>query len=397
MDLTELKHVNTASVYKAGVLAGTITRSGSGIFTFSYLPDYTGAPIASGLPLLPSTGGQPPSSAAWGLPPFFTGLLPEGHRLTVLSRATKTSLSDDLTLLLAVGQDTPGDVQIVPADGSPTPGTPLVDPSAADFDLRRIVDTVDLTALPGVQPKVSAHMISTPVKTRGGGAIVKLNPSGYPHLIANELLHLQHAKTLRLPVAEASMIHDQHGIPGLLVKRFDRRITPDGSDVERIPFEDGAQVLNIHPSQKYSVTGEELVLALSRVCAAEAVAKRNLYLQFLFAWLTGNGDLHAKNVGVIGTPFQDAEIAPIYDISCTRFYGDNELALSVCGKKRRLKRQHWDEFAAAIGLPAAAAKSAQQLAIKAAAGIDLAQLPFSGSVLHGAQRDLRFRLDDLVR
>lgn len=99
MDLTKLKHVNTASVYKAGVLAGTITRSRSGELSFSYLPDYGGVPIASGLPLLPSTGDRPPSSATEGLPPFFTGLLPEGHRLTVLSRATKTSLSDELTLL----------------------------------------------------------------------------------------------------------------------------------------------------------------------------------------------------------------------------------------------------------------------------------------------------------
>lgn len=240
-------------------------------------------------------------------------------------------------------------------------------------------------------------MISAPVKTRGGSAIVKLDSHDHPHLIANELLHLQHGKALRLPVAEASVIHDKHGVPGLLVKRFDRLIAPNGRDIERIPFEDGAQVLNVHPSQKYSVTAEEVVLALSEVCAAKAVAKRNLYLQFLFAWLTGNGDLHAKNVGVLGTPFRDAQIAPVYDIPCTLFYGDNSLALSVSGKTRRLKRQHWDDFAAAIGLPAAAAKSAQKLASKAAAAIDLAELPFSGSVLNGAKRELARRLDDLVR
>ena len=27
--------------------------------------------------------------------------------------------------------------------------------------------------------------------------------------------------------------------------------------------------------------------------------RETLYLQFLFAWLTGNGDLHAKNVSIL--------------------------------------------------------------------------------------------------
>ena len=34
-----------------------------------------------------------------GLPAFFAGLLPEGHRLTVLKDAAKTSFNDELTLL----------------------------------------------------------------------------------------------------------------------------------------------------------------------------------------------------------------------------------------------------------------------------------------------------------
>ena len=44
-----------------------------------------------------------------GLPPFFAGLLPEGHRLAVLRRDVETSADDELTLLLAVGADAPGD------------------------------------------------------------------------------------------------------------------------------------------------------------------------------------------------------------------------------------------------------------------------------------------------
>ncbi len=41
------------------------------------------------------------------------------------------------------------------------------------------------------------------------------------------------------------------------------------------------------------------MLALAALCKARPVAVRNLYLQFVFAWLTGNGDLHAKNIAVL--------------------------------------------------------------------------------------------------
>ncbi len=44
---------------------------------------------------------------------FFAGLLPESRRLGVLRRAVKISADDELSLLLAVGEDTIGDVEVV--------------------------------------------------------------------------------------------------------------------------------------------------------------------------------------------------------------------------------------------------------------------------------------------
>lgn len=389
MDLSRLRAVSNAVVLKGDTPAGTITRHPNGELTFSYRSDYDGPPIASTLPI----SGEPRTGN--GLPPFFTGLLPEGHRLTTLSRAIKTSLDDELSLLLAVGLDTPGDVQIVEAGTNPVPVPPLLDLSSPHLNLRDIVDSVDRTALPGVQPKASAHMISAPVATREGGAIVKIDPEAYPHLVTNEHFHLQKARTLKIRVAHSQLISDSHGTTGLAVWRFDRAYVAENDTIQRIPFEDGAQVLNVHPSQKYNVTSEDLVIAVSALCPAQLVAKRALYLQFLFAWLTGNGDLHAKNVGVLGAPGSSAQIAPMYDIPCTLVYGDDSMAISVCGKTRRLRRRHWDEFAKSIGLPRAAARSAQALALKAAQGVDLNELPFSGSILRGAERELLMRRHEI--
>lgn len=44
------------------------------------------------------------------------------------------------------------------------------------------------------------------------------------------------------------------------------------------------------PAGKYTVDAVEVVRALAAVVHAPRVAVRNLYLQFLFAWLTGNGE-----------------------------------------------------------------------------------------------------------
>lgn len=61
----------------------------------------------------------PVRTAAGAVPPYFAGLLPESRRLTALQRAIKTSADDEFSLLLAIGHDAIGDVQVVARDGTP--------------------------------------------------------------------------------------------------------------------------------------------------------------------------------------------------------------------------------------------------------------------------------------
>jgi serine/threonine-protein kinase HipA len=125
------------------------------------------------------------------------------------------------------------------------------------------------------------------------------------------------------------------------------------------------------------------------------VAVRNLYLQFVFAWLTGNGDLHAKNAAVLQGGRGGWMVAPVYDIPCTLLYGDDTMALTISGKVKSLKAKHWQEFAASIGLPERAAAAANKSALAAAQTVNLAALPFTGSPLNGAERELRHRRGEL--
>ena len=392
--LQDLKFVRDADVYKGGILAGHLSRTGFGGVRFSYAAEYlagNGPAVAVSLPLT----GDAVETPGGALPAFFAGLLPEGHRLTVLKNATKTSFDDELTLLLAVGADVPGDVQVVPAGEFPADPPALADTSRPEtLDFSRLVDTVDLHGLPGVQRKTSASMLTTPLAVRGHRYLLKLDPPEHPHLVENEAAHLQGARALKIPVARFSVIQDRNGLRGLLVERFDRVKGPAGTWV-RLPLEDGTQVLGLPPASKYGVSSEEVAAALAATCIAPLLASRNLYLQFVFAWLTGNGDLHAKNLAVLGSP-RGFVMAPVFDVPCTLLYGDETLALPVSGKTRHLKARHWAELAVSLGLPARAAVAANRTALAAAAGIRLEELPFTGSPLHGALRELRFRRRELA-
>ncbi|MFI2559898.1 HipA N-terminal domain-containing protein [Nocardia farcinica] len=119
-----LRDVESADVYKCGRLAGTLRRDGDDV-VFTYLEEYRAdpetPPIAFTLPkhseAVRTTGGS--------VPPFFAGLLPEGARLVAITALTRTSEDDHLSLLLAVGADTVGDVQVLPTGLSLTEPPPL--------------------------------------------------------------------------------------------------------------------------------------------------------------------------------------------------------------------------------------------------------------------------------
>ncbi|GEM30680.1 hypothetical protein NN3_16870 [Nocardia neocaledoniensis NBRC 108232] len=222
-----------------------------------------------------------------------------------------------------------------------------------------------------------------------------MSQPSYPYLIENEAAHLSAAHVMKLLVSEADLVYDKDGLPGLLVRRFDR-VFESGS-WQRLAFEDATQILGLPPSAKYGVDAVDAVAALAGVVGAPLVAVRNLYLQFVFAWLTGNGDLHGKNVGALRDSAGRWAVAPIYDIPCTLVYGDDSMALPIAGRTKNLRANHWMDFAGEIGLPRKAAVSAQRLALRAAAAVDFERIPIIGSPRNHTLRELRLRRGELAK
>jgi serine/threonine-protein kinase HipA len=359
-----------ADVYKAGVPAARLERHDGGT-KFSYLPGYLaagGPAVASSLPL--ST--EPVLSAAGAAPPYFTGLLPEGRRLNALRRSVKTSMDDELSLLIAAGANPVGDVQIVGHGEKPDPDEHAVqlDPKTPlDFDaLLGDPGLIDPVALAGVQDKLSAGMISMPVASAGRRFILKLNAPEFPHVVENEFAMFRYAARLRIPLSRVQLVRDVADRPGLLVERFDRVPLAGGApdEVQRLAVEDGAQVLGLYPADKYNVGYGQVCRALAEYCAAPLPALRNLAIQAAFAWLSGNGDLHAKNVSMVQQPSGEWSIAPVYDIPSTVVYGDKTLALPLDGKRTGISRRHFLGWATGLGLPERAAVQALELGLKAA-------------------------------
>lgn len=407
MKPSDLKRVECATVFKAGRPAAELLRDGGGV-RFRYRVDYTGPAVAFSLP----RAAAPVVTSGGAVPPFFAGLLPEGRRLTALQRATKTSLDDELTLLLAVGGDTPGDVQVLPVDPTDArsataaaPEPPEPDASVQHFEELEFAELLsaatgvelrDRSALPGVQDKLSAWItIALPIDWAGARWILKLDPPEYPHLVANEACFYGAARASGLEVAQTRVVHDRTGRPGLLVRRFDR--IGSGEDQRSLALEDGCQVLGRYPADKYRVSSEELLSALSQRCAAPLVAARDLLRQFAFAYLTGNGDLHAKNLSILERG--EWRAAPAYDLPSTLPYGDHSMALEVQGRSGEdIRRQDFIQLGQAAGLPEKATlRILDQLLAKLPAWLPtLETLPFEPRLRKKLLRTLTLRAQRLL-
>jgi serine/threonine-protein kinase HipA len=404
---TELRFVDAGDVYRAGRLAGRLTRERAAV-RFDYDAEYLADPAAPAVATtLPRTEAPARSGAAGALPPFFAGLLPEGRRLTALQRAVKTSADDELTLLLAVGADTIGDVQVMPA-GAPLPADAVAIEIGDWSEVRFARVYADVTGeqleprragVPGVQVKVSARMITLPVSRAHERYILKLDPPEFPHLVANEAFFLRAARTSGLAVARSEVVHDREGAAGLLVQRFDRIANTTGTTT-MLAQEDACQVLARYPADKYSMTTEEVIDGLARITQAPLVAARDLVRQFAFAYLTCNGDAHAKNFSVLRLPDGEWRTTPAYDLPSSYPYGDTTLALPIAGKlDEHIGRDDFLVLGARVGMPERATnKMLDDLLDRLDSWLpEIEVLPFEDRVLRKLRRAIDYRRDRLRR
>ncbi len=345
--------MSTADVYATGRLVGHVSRQPDAT-TFAYADSYDGPALAPHLPVGTTTW------PAGSLPPLLSNLLPEGRRLEALRQQVKTSLDNEVALLLAIGNDLVGDLQFVPA------GTRPEGSSATQVDIDHL-DTIEFAKLrgapvsgvPGVQDKVKvSERMSLPVRdTSLSTHLLKFGQRDLPRLIANEQACLQALAAARLEVNQATVVVDATDEAALLVTRFDRQTTDDGI-VTGLRQLDGCQAAGRYPADKYELDTVEVVTALAALCSNPTVAALRLLEQVAASYLIGNGDLHAKNLSVLDRG-AGLEASPVYDVTFTHPYGDTDtMALPICGESKvaTISRATFTEAAEICGVRPAAAE-----------------------------------------
>ena len=354
----DTKSVNIVHVFKGEQPIGTLERTSHGaVFTYAGL----GAK-PEGLCYTMPPARKTYDVSGYNLHPFFAGLLPEGLRLKALRTVVKTSEDDLFSLLLGSGGDTIGDISISQAEKAPSAiQSHAYEPShvsfkelfqrsiLADDPLER---AADLTVA-GVQPKISAGMISFPVqvKMRRRFCILKLTPDEYPRLSENELFFTEMARDCGLEVPRCMLVRDRDGVAGLLLERFDRRFNKITRVHEKVHQEDACQFLNRYPADKYRISMREIAEGVVALSSAPIVEAARLLRLLAFSYLIANGDLHAKNISLLSDPVTSAvRLTPAYDLVATWPYGDRSMALSFEGRDDNFKARDFINFGKRFGV-----------------------------------------------
>jgi serine/threonine-protein kinase HipA len=246
-------------------------------------------------------------------------------------------------------------------------------------------------SISGVQPKLSLRLDGgrlVPV-ARGGRFILKPQTQAFRELPQNECLCMQMGRRFGLHTAPCLLLELADGEPAYLVKRFDR--FAKGRRVEKLACEDMHQILG--GPDKYAGSHEQIARVVGEHCTFAPLECQRLFELTIFNFAAGNGDAHRKNFSLLTGEDGTVALSPAYDLVSSRLVipgEQEELALTVGGRRRRLRRDDFLAFAGRLGIaPGYAERKLRELV----ALRDEYQGMIAGSDLSA---DLRVRLAEIV-
>jgi len=378
-------------VWMNGERVGSWTRRARGEQWFAYAESWLSAsesrPISLSLPLAPSAA----RISGPEVESFFDNLLPDNADIRRrIQRRYACSSDSPFDLLSEIGRDCVGALQLLP-EGSPAPSARKIEAEPLDeAGVANLLRSVTADALPGSAPdesfriSIAGAQEKTALLFHGGSWCRPLGSTPTSHLfklplgnigaeridmsrsIENEWLCLKllGAFGLDVAVAEIADFEDQRV---LIVERFDRRLSADGSWWISIPQEDLCQATGTPPSRKYESEGGPGIAALTRLLlgARDPLSDRRKFLkaQILF-WLLAAPDGHAKNFSLFLEREGRFSLTPLYDVMSVHpllGHGTGKLppeklrmAMAVSGTSRhyeweKIRNRHWESTAKACG------------------------------------------------
>lgn len=172
-----------------------------------------------------------------------------------------------------------------------------------------------------------------------GRFILKPQTDRFVNLPENEDLTMHMAEAAGIKTVPHSLIRFVDGELCYLTRRVDR--TKKGA---KIAMEDMCQLSERLTEDKYKGSYERIAKLIRQYSSAPLLDVVNFWEVVLFSWLTGNADMHLKNFSLF-RPANDYMLTPAYDLLSTSLAmpeDDEELALTLNGKKKRIKRQDFE-------------------------------------------------------
>lgn len=202
----------------------------------------------------------------------------------------------------------------------------------------RIIEAIGRAPSPGgAMPKIM-HRILWPGTGRPVDAIVKFErvDGNRPDLLLMEDWAYGVHERLGIKVPDRAFIRDDRGNHVLVTERFDRR------DGRCVPLESFYSVLKSYDPERFPdaftpVYGTEPSFEMvahalhhpkSRMSEDVSTDSRDLYMRIVLSFLTGNGDLHLRNLSVLGRR-GEARLSPVYDPAPMRLFGGLDMHTAV--------------------------------------------------------------------
>ncbi len=333
---------------------GTLTRDADGGIAFAVAESYFRDPAR---PIL-SLGWYDPDSEDGtrdrlaarrdkiglhgSLPPWFSGLLPEGALRELVLSEMGPGDHDQFDVLTRLGADLPGAVLVVPETGIPPSAGPVTLETIAGFQAPLPDGTVKFS-LAGIQLKFTANpdgdRLTVPGRGATGRCIIKVPSDRFPDLPEAEYGAMRLAGMIGVRTAPCRLVPRDaiagipsellaHGGNVLAVDRFDR--TTEG---QRIHIEDAGQIVGAVGDRKYTMATTETVINMIRRFSTD---RRDDILEavrrIVADVLLGNGDNHLKNWSFIFPEPGQVRLSPAYDIVPTfLFIPGDRMALRFVG------------------------------------------------------------------
>lgn len=180
-----------------------------------------------------------------------------------------------------------------------------------------------------------------------GRFILKPQTDRFVNLPENEDLTMHLAEIAGIRTVPHSLIRFADGELCYITRRVDR--TKKG---DKIAMEDMCQLSERLTEDKYKGSYERIAKLIKKHSSAPMLDVINFWEIVVFSWLTGNADMHLKNFSLF-KPTDNYMLTPAYDLLSTSIVmpeDDEELALTLNGKKKKIKREDFEKAMSDSGM-----------------------------------------------